>query len=77
MAIKLKPIVRKIISFLEKQGFQIKRIKGSHVIINKTPSLKRPIVIPNKDKISNEVRQNLITQCQEIGINTSKLEDLF
>jgi len=59
------------------EGFEIKRMKGDHIIINKDPPLKRPIVLVNEKRLSNAVRKNLIKQCQEIGINTEELESLF
>ena len=77
MGIKLKPILQKIMSILKKEKFYIKRMKGSHIILNREPKLRRPIIIPNKNKLSNAVRQNLINQCKEIDINTEKLEELF
>lgn len=77
MAYKLKPQVQKIMNFLRKNGFEIKRMSGSHIIINREPPLKRPIVIPNKDELSNAVRLNLVKELQEIGIDTSRLEELF
>jgi|TARA_Y100000310_G_scaffold308415_1_gene351501 predicted RNA binding protein YcfA (HicA-like mRNA interferase family) len=74
---KLTPIVSKIMSLLRKEGFEIIRVKGSHLIINKIPSLKRPIIIPNRKRLTNIVVQNLIKQCKEIKIDTSKIEELF
>ncbi len=77
MAYKLKPIVQKIVNILKKEGIEIKRMKGDHIILNKNPSLKRPIVLVNVKKLSNAVRLNLIKECEEIGINTAELKDLF
>ena len=77
MALRLKPIIKKIMSLLNKEGFSISRIKGDHIIINKIPSLKRPIVIPNVKRLSNAVRNNLLKSCEEIGIDTTKLKELF
>ena len=77
MKYKLTPIVHKIMSLLEKEGFQIKRFSGSHISINKNPSLRRPIIIPNKKNLSNVLRLNLIKQLKEERINTEKIEELF
>ncbi len=77
MSYKLKPQVQKIMNFLRKNGFEIKRMSGSHIMINREPALKRPIVIPNKDELSNAVRLNLTKELQEAGIDTSDLEKLF
>jgi len=74
MSLRLKPIIKKIMSALKKHGFYIVRIKGDHIIINRNPSLKRPIVLVNVKKLSNAVRQNLIKECKEVGIETKELE---
>jgi len=73
----LTPIIRKIMSILKKQGFKVVRIKGSHIVINRNPSLPRPIIIPNKKRLSNAVRLNLIKECKGAGVDTTKLENLF
>ena len=77
MAYKLKPIIKKIMVILEKEKFYISRMSGSHIIINRNPQLKRPIVIPNDKKLSNAVRLNLLKECEEIGLNISELKNLF
>ena len=77
MGYKLKPKIQKIFNLLRKQGFEIKRISGSHIIINKNPPLKRPIIIPNKDKLTNVVRLNLIKELKEANFNTSEIEDII
>ncbi len=74
MSLRLKPIIKKIMSILRKHGFYIVRIRGDHIIINRNPSLKRPIVLVNVKKLSNAVRQNLIKECKEVGIKTKELE---
>ncbi len=77
MTLKLKPIIKEIMSILQKEGFEIKRMRGDHIVINRIPPLKRPIVLVNEKRLSNAVRNNLIKECKEEGINTDKLEDLF
>lgn len=77
MAYKLESIIKEIMSILEKEGFEIKRMKGDHIIVNKVPSLKRPVVLVNEKKLSNVVRQNLIKECEEIGMDVTELKKLF
>ena len=77
MKYNLKPIVQKIMNILNKDGFEIKRFRGSHISINKEPPLKRPIIIPNKKELSNAVRNNLIKELREVGVDIKKIEELF
>ena len=49
---------------------------GDHIIINKNPSLRRPIVIVNVKKPSNIVRQNLLSACHEVGIAKEIIQEL-
>lgn len=76
MKYNLKPIVLKVINILKKEGFFIERMRGDHVIINKIPSLRRPIVLVNVKKPSNVVRQNLLSACYEAGVNKDIIEEL-
>ena len=64
----LTPIVKDILRILKKYGLEVKRIKGSHIAINRDHpnKLKRPIIIPNKNNLSIGVKRNLIKQFQEI-----------
>ena len=68
MKYRLKPIVQKVVNILRKEGFSIERMRGDHIIINKTPHLRRPIVLVNVKKPSNIVRQNLLSACHEAGV---------
>lgn len=77
MKFKLKPIVKEIISILKKEGFYISRMKGDHIIINRKPPLRRPIVLVNEKRLSNVVRQNLLKQCAEADMDIEKLKRLF
>ncbi len=80
MTYKLSPIVKKIISILEKYDLEIKRMKGDHIIINRKEhlaKLKRPIVLVNEKRLSNAVRLNLIKECEEIGIKKEEFEGIF
>lgn len=63
-------------SILEKQGFFIEHMRGDHIKVNKSPSLRRPIILVNVKKPSNIVRQNLISNCREAGINEEILKEL-
>ena len=76
MKYNLKPVVQKVVSILAKEGFSIERMRGDHVIINKTPSLRRPIVLVNVKKPSNIVRQNLLSACYEAGIKKEIIQEL-
>ena len=76
MTYNLKPIVQKVVNILQKQGFTIERMRGDHIIINKTPSLRRPIVLVNIKKPTNIVMQNLISACHEAGVSKEIIEEL-
>ena len=76
MKYNLKPIIQRVVSILQKQGFFIERMRGDHIIINKNPSLRRPIVLVNVKKPSNVVRQNLLSGCYEAGISKEIIEEL-
>jgi len=80
MGFRLTPIVSKIMSILKRYDLEIKRMKGDHIIINKTkglPSLKRPIVLVNDKRLSNAVRLNLLKECEDIGIKKEEFDGLF
>ncbi len=77
MSFRLQPIIKKIMNILEKYGFYIIRMRGDHIIVNKNPPLKRPIVLVNEKRLSNAVRLNLIKECKEAGIDIKELEELF
>ena len=76
MKCNLKPIVQKVVSILEKEGFFVQRMKGDYIIINKEPSLRRPIVLVNVKKPSNVVRQNLLSACYEAGVSQEVIREL-
>jgi predicted RNA binding protein YcfA (HicA-like mRNA interferase family) len=76
MKYRLKPIIKNVVSILEKERFFIERMRGDHIIINKKPPLRRPIVLVNVKKPSNIVRQNLISACREAGINEETIQEL-
>lgn len=76
MKYRLKPIVQKVVNILKKEGFFIERMSGDHIIINKTPSLRRPIVLVNVKKPSNIVRQNLLSACYEAGVPKETIQEL-
>ncbi|MDO8467540.1 MAG: hypothetical protein Q7S56_01155 [Nanoarchaeota archaeon] len=50
--------------------------RGDHIIINKNPSLRRPIVLVNVKTPTNIVRQNLIRACHEAGIREEIIKEL-
>lgn len=73
---RLKPIITKVVNILRREGFEIERWNGDHIIINKTPSLRRPIVLVNVKTPSNAVRQNLISSCREAGVSEGLINEL-
>jgi len=76
MKYRLKPIVQKVMNILTKEGFSIERMRGDHIIINKLPSLRRPIVLVNVKKPSNIVRQNLLSACHDAGVKKEVIQEL-
>ncbi|MBI2452293.1 hypothetical protein HYV50_04435 [Candidatus Pacearchaeota archaeon] len=76
MKYRLKPVVQKVVNILKKEEFFIERMLGDHIIINKTPSLRRPIVLVNIKKPSNIVRQNLLSACYEAGVSKEVIKEL-
>ena len=76
MKYHLKPIVQKVVNILRKEGLFIERMRGDHIIINKIPSLRRPIVFVNVKKPSNIVRQSLLAACYEAGIRNNIIKEL-
>lgn len=80
MGLRLTPVVIKIMSVLRKHGFEIKRMRGDHIIINRSgslPQLRRPIVLVNEKRLSNAVRLNLLKECEEAGIKKEEFEEIF
>ncbi|PIO07216.1 hypothetical protein COU59_03685 [Candidatus Pacearchaeota archaeon CG10_big_fil_rev_8_21_14_0_10_34_12] len=80
MSLRLTPIANKIISILKRHNFEIKRMRGDHIIINRVgnfPQLRRPIVLVNEKRLSNAVRLNLLKECEEAGIKKEEFEDIF
>ena len=49
-------------------------VKMDHIVVNKNPPLKRPIILVNLKKLSNAVRLNLI---RESEINEEEFEGIF
>jgi predicted RNA binding protein YcfA (HicA-like mRNA interferase family) len=76
MKYNLKPVVQKVVNLLSKEGFFVDRMRGDHIIINKMPSLRRPIVLVNVKKPSNVVRQNLLSACHEAGVRQEIIQEL-
>ena len=72
----LTPIVLKVVKILEREGFKIERMRGSHIVINKNPPLRRPIVLVNEKRLSNRVRLNLLSACREAGIDENIIKEL-
>ena len=77
MSFRLKPIIKEIMSILKRHRFYIIRMRGDHIIVNKNPPLKRPIVLVNEKKLSNAVRLNLLKECENCGIDKKEFEKIF
>ncbi len=77
MSLRLKPVIKEIMKVLKKHGFYIVRMRGDHIVINRDPSLKRPIILVNEKKLSNAVRLNLLKQCEEYGIKREEFDRVF
>lgn len=77
MKYRLTPIVQKVMNVLRKYNFEILRMKGDHIKINKIPPMMRPIILVNVKKLSNKVRQNLINEAEVAGVPREELERLF
>ena len=76
MNYRFTSIVLKVIKILERNGFHVERMRGSHIIINRIPSLRRPIVIVNEKRLSNRVRLNLLVACREAGLHEEFIREL-
>ncbi|MEX2017439.1 MAG: hypothetical protein WD876_03120 [Candidatus Pacearchaeota archaeon] len=76
MKYRLKSVVKEVVSILTKEGFFIERMRGDHIVINKKPSLRRPIVLVNVKKPSNIVRQNLLVACYDARIAKEIIKEL-
>ena len=77
MKYRLFPVIKRIMKVLNRYDLKIERMKEDHIIINKTPSLIRPIVLVNKKRLSNIVKINLLKSCDNIGILKEELENIF
>lgn len=79
MRYRLTPVVKKIMSVLNKHNLVIIKMEGDHIKINRPkgfPQLKRPIILVNEKKLSNKVRINLLNEAEEAGINKSEFEHI-
>ncbi len=79
MKYRLTPIVKQIMSILNKHNLVIIKIEGDHIKINRPkgfPQLKRPIILVNDKILSNKVRINLINEAEEAGINREEFDNL-
>jgi len=79
MKYRLTPIIKKIMSVLDKHNLVIIKIQGDHIKINRPAGfsqLKRPIILVNEKKLSNKVRINLLNESEEAGINKSEFNHI-
>lgn len=80
MRYKLTPIVRKIVSLLNKHNLIIIQMRGDHIKINRPknfPQLKRPIILVNDKNLSNKVRINLLDEAEEAGIDRKEFDKIL
>lgn len=77
MKYRLTPIIKKIMSVLNKYGFEIIKMEGDHIKVNKNPPLRRPIILVNEKHLNYAVRKNLINEAEEGGVPREELEELF
>ncbi len=77
MKYRLTPIIRQIMSVLNKHGFFIVKMEGDHIKVNKNPSLKRPIILVNVKELSNRVRKNLLDEAEEAGVSREEFRGIF
>ena len=80
MKYRLTPVVKKIISVLNKHNLIIIKIRGDHIKINRPPGLpqlKRPIILVNEKRLSNKVRINLFSESEEAGIPKSEFDHIM
>ncbi|MBU2576289.1 MAG: hypothetical protein KKF50_01050 [Nanoarchaeota archaeon] len=77
MKYRLTPIAQKIMNVLRRYNFEIIKMKGDHIKINKILPMKRPIILVNVKRLSNKVRQNLIKEAEDAGVPREELEKLF
>lgn len=79
MKYKLTPIIKQIMSVLNKHGLVIIKIEGDHIKINRPkgfPQLKRPIILVNDKILSNKVRINLLNEVEEAGIKREEFSKI-
>jgi Predicted periplasmic or secreted lipoprotein len=65
---------KKLINMLEKSGFAVSRVSGSHVILNR-PMDKRRVVVPCHAK--DLPKGTLMSILHEAGIGKDRLKELF
>ncbi len=79
MKYRLTPVIKKIISVLNRHNLVIIKMQEDHIKINRAsgfPQLKRPIILVNEKKLSNKVRINLLNEAEEAGINRSEFNHI-
>jgi predicted RNA binding protein YcfA (HicA-like mRNA interferase family) len=74
---RLTPVVKKVMSVLGKHGFFVVKMEGDHIKVNKNPPLRRPIILVNVKRLSNKVRQNLLSEAEEAGVSRQEFSKIF
>lgn len=72
MKYRLTPVIKQIMSILNKHNLVIIKMEGDHIKINRPkgfPQIKRPIILVNDKQLSNKVRINLLNEAEEAGIS--------
>ncbi len=80
MKFKFTPIIREIMSVLNKHNLVAIKMKGDHIKINRPngfPQLERPIILVNVKSLSPAVKKNLLIEAERAGINREEFERIF
>lgn len=79
MGFRLTPVIKEIMSVLNKHGLIIIKMEGDHIKVNQPkgyPQLKRPIILVNDKILSNRVRINLLNEAEEAGIKREEFSHI-
>ena len=79
MGYRLTPVIKQIMSVLNRHNLIIIKMEGDHIKINRpksSPQLKRPIILVNDKILSNKVRINLLNEAEEAGIDRKEFDDI-
>jgi len=80
MKYRLTPVIKQIMSVLNKHNLIVIKMEGDHIKVNRPegfPQLKRPIILVNEKRLSNKVRNNLLNEAEEAGIAKEEFNHIF